>query len=171
MSLVALLASALLTQNAPGAPAAPANPSAGLAAAPAREAVVVVSVENMYSGPNDAADVVSQAMLGQTVGVLEVWGAFVRVRTPDAYEGWLPATAIVPCPGAAAARYARSGRVVEVTSLMANVYRDPDVTSAAAARPRAARDAPRRRGRRAERAVARLAPARTGRRAMCSGAT
>jgi cell wall-associated NlpC family hydrolase len=34
----------------------------------------------------------------------------------------------------AAPRYARSGRVVEVTSLMANVYRDPDVTTA---RPKA----------------------------------
>jgi cell wall-associated NlpC family hydrolase len=134
MSLVALLAAALLAQITPGAPAAPTaaspDPAATVAGAPAREAVVVATVENMYSGPNEAADVVSQATLGQTVGVLEVWGSFVRVRTPDAYEGWLPAAAIVPYSGAGAARYARSARVVEVTSLMANVYRDPDVTSA-----------------------------------------
>jgi cell wall-associated NlpC family hydrolase len=95
-----------------------------------REAVVVVAVENLYSGPSEARDVVSQATLGQTVGVLEAWGAFVRVRTPDAYEGWLPAAAALPYPDATAPRYARSGRVVEVTSLMANVYREPDVTSA-----------------------------------------
>ena len=129
MSLVALLAVALVAQTT--SPAAPAAANAGtVAAAAAREAVVVVSVENMYSAPNDAADVVSQATLGQTVGVLEVWGSFVRVRTPDAYEGWLPAAAIVPYSGGDAARYAGSGRVAEVTSLMANVYRDPDVTSA-----------------------------------------
>jgi cell wall-associated NlpC family hydrolase len=95
-----------------------------------REGVVVEAVENMYSGPSDGADVVSQATLGQTVGVLEAWGAFVRVRTPDAYEGWLPARAVLPYPGPSAPRYARAGRVVEVTSLMANVYRDADVTTA-----------------------------------------
>jgi hypothetical protein len=127
MSLAALVAVALVSQTPP-ATLAPAGPAPS--AAPVREAVVVVTVENMYSTPNDAADVVSQATLGQTVGVLETWGAFVRVRTPDDYEGWLPASAAVPYAGPEARRYARSGRVVEVTSLMANVYREPDVTTA-----------------------------------------
>jgi len=109
-------------------PAAAASP----ASAP-REAVVRVTVENMYSSPDESKDVVSQATLGQVVGVLDVDGAFARVRTPDAYEGWLPRTALVEYEDSQAPRYARAGRVVEVTSLMANVYRDADVTSA---RPR-----------------------------------
>jgi cell wall-associated NlpC family hydrolase len=118
--LLAILA--LVAQAAPGrAPSAPLT---------TREAVVVVGVENMYSGPNDSTDVVSQATLGQTVGVLETWGAFVHVRTPDAYEGWLPAAAVLPYADDETPRYAREGRVVEVTSLMANVYREPDVTTA-----------------------------------------
>ncbi|MFN8092119.1 MAG: C40 family peptidase [Vicinamibacteria bacterium] len=100
------------------------------AAPAAREAVVVASIENMYSGPSDGTDVVSQALLGQTVGVLEAWGDFLRVRTPDAYEGWLPARSVLPYASAAAPRYARQGRVVEVTSLVANVYREADVTTA-----------------------------------------
>ncbi len=122
MSLV-LLAAAL-------AALLPAAASPEAAATAAREGVVVASIENMYSGPSDETDVVSQALLGQTVGVLEAWGDFVRVRTPDAYEGWLPARSVLPYAAPAAPRYARQGRVVEVTSLVANVYRDVDVTTA-----------------------------------------
>lgn len=113
--------------------ALPGNPAAGQSAAPPTEAVVRVTVENMYSVPDDSKDVVSQATLGQLVAVLDTSGDFARVRTPDAYEGWLPRAALVPYPDAQAPRYARQGRVAEVTSLMANVYREPDVTSA---RPR-----------------------------------
>jgi cell wall-associated NlpC family hydrolase len=92
------------------------------------EALVAVTVENMYSAPDDTKDVVSQATLGQRVSVLETQGAFARVRTPDAYEGWIPAAALTG--GGSASRYARSGMVAEVTSLMANVYREADVTTA-----------------------------------------
>ena len=120
MSATLLLAAGLLLAGPPG-------PAPG-------EAVVTATVENMYSAADESVDVVSQATLGQVVDVIETSGAFVRVRTPDRYAGWLLRTAIVPYADADAPRYARSGRVVEVTSLMANVYRDPDVTTA---RPKA----------------------------------
>jgi gamma-D-glutamyl-L-lysine dipeptidyl-peptidase len=100
-----------------------------------REAVVTPPVENMYAAADENVEVVSQATLGQVVEVLEASGAFARVRTPDRYEGWLSRSALAEYADGAAPRYARSGRVVEVTSLMANVYRDPDVTSA---RPKSA---------------------------------
>ncbi len=103
------------------------------APATAREAVVVVAVENMYSAADETVDVVSQATLGQLVEVLETSGPFVRVRTPDRYLGWLLNTAIREYEDPAAPRYARTGPVVEVASLMANVYREPSVTKA---RPR-----------------------------------
>jgi gamma-D-glutamyl-L-lysine dipeptidyl-peptidase len=121
MSVLILAALVLL----PAAQAATAQ-----AAAPAPEAVVVVSVENMYSAADDTKDVVSQATLGQTVAVLEEQGSFLRVRTPDRYEGWLPRAAVAAYPDAAVPRYARAGRLVESTSLMANLYRDADVTTA-----------------------------------------
>jgi cell wall-associated NlpC family hydrolase len=92
--------------------------------------VVVVAVENMYSGPDESLDVVSQATLGQVVEVLQTSGTFARVQTPDHYEGWVPRSAIGEYADPAAPRYARAGRVVEVTSLMANLYGDPDVTTA-----------------------------------------
>jgi cell wall-associated NlpC family hydrolase len=105
-----------------------------LAAPPARQAVVRVAVENMYSAPDAAKDVVSQALLGQLVGVIEVRGAFARVETPDRYRGWIRRAALVLYANGRAKRYATTGPVAEVTSLMANLYRDPDVTKA---RPKA----------------------------------
>jgi cell wall-associated NlpC family hydrolase len=98
-----------------------------------REAVVVTAVENMYSGPDATRDVVSQALLGQVVGVVETADGFARIETPDRYRGWVPAGALFTYADRAP-RYARSGAVAEITSLMANVYRDPDVTTA---RPKA----------------------------------
>jgi cell wall-associated NlpC family hydrolase len=101
---------------------------AAAATAP-REAVVTVAVENMYSAADEATNVVSQATLGEVVAVLETSGLYARVRTPDRYDGWIPRAAIMEYLDAVP-RYARSGKLVEVTSLMANIYRNPDVTTA-----------------------------------------
>ncbi len=107
-----------------------------LAAAAARrpEAVVVRTVENMYSAPSADKDVVSQATLGQVVTALERKAGFVKIETPDTYQGWLPAAALLEYPGPRALRYAAKGEVLEVVSLMAHIYRDPSATSA---RPKA----------------------------------
>jgi gamma-D-glutamyl-L-lysine dipeptidyl-peptidase len=102
--------------------------------APPRQAVVLSAVENMYSGPDERRDVVSQALLGQTVEVVEAFDGFLNVQTPDGYRGWMPRGALLVYADAAVPRYATRGSVLEVTSLMANLYRTPDVT---AARPRA----------------------------------
>lgn len=105
-----------------------------LLAAKRPEAVVVRTVENMYSAPSADREVVSQATLGQVVSTLERKGGFVKIETPDAYQGWLPAAALLEYPGPRARRYASKGEVLEVVNLMANIYRDPSTTSA---RPKA----------------------------------
>src|SRR5260370_11399701 len=98
------------------------------------EAVVVRVVENMYSAPSADKDVVSQATVGQVVSTLARKGGFVKIETPDAYQGWLPAAALLEYPGPRARRYASKGEVLEVVNLMANIYRDPSTTNA---RPKA----------------------------------
>jgi gamma-D-glutamyl-L-lysine dipeptidyl-peptidase len=101
------------------------------AASPARrEAVVIKAVENMYSAPALDKDVVSQATLGQVVAVLETSGAFRLIETPDRYRGWIPTGALVLYASPSAPRYASKGPVVEVVNLVANLYREPSVTSA-----------------------------------------
>jgi cell wall-associated NlpC family hydrolase len=99
------------------------------AIAPRREAVVIRTVENMYSGPALNEDVVSQATLGQVVTVLETSEAFRRIETPDRYRGWIPSSALLSYTAPSARRYASKGPIVEIVNLMANLYRDPDVTS------------------------------------------
>ena len=104
-----------------------------LLAAARPEAVVVRTVENMYTKPSADAAVASQAALGQVVGVLERKAGFVRIETPDKYPGWIAAAALLQYPGPAAPRYASKGDVLEVVNLIANIYRDASATSA---RPR-----------------------------------
>ncbi len=87
-------------------------------------AVVILPVASLYSQPTREADVVSQAILGTNVVILEEKDGWARVRTPDDYSGWMPLVSLL----GAAQPYAASGRVAEVRSLLANLYREPDVT-------------------------------------------
>lgn len=95
------------------------------AALPVDDRVVIVPVANMYSSPTRDADVVSQAILGSNVGVLDLQKDWARVRTSDQYAGWMPLSDSIQQNGGV---YAMAGRVVQVASLFANLYRETDVT-------------------------------------------
>jgi cell wall-associated NlpC family hydrolase len=106
--------------------------SPGPAGDEATAAVVTRAVENMHRRSSADTDVVSQAILGTNVKLLkkernaagEDW---YEVETPDTYTGWIAAPALrVLGPGEAP--YASSGRVFVVGALLANTYREPDVT-------------------------------------------
>jgi cell wall-associated NlpC family hydrolase len=95
-------------------------------------AVVINAVENMHSRSTADADVVSQALLGDNVKVLknernaagEDW---YQIETPDTYKGWIIASALrFLKPGDKP--YASSGKVFAVSALLANTYREPNVT-------------------------------------------
>ncbi len=101
----------------------PADPAA---------AVVTNAVENMHSRSTSSSDVVSQALLGDNVRILkkernadgEDW---IQVETPDTYKGWVASSALrFLKPGDKA--YASSGKIFVVTGLLANTYREPNVT-------------------------------------------
>ena len=92
-------------------------------AAVAPNAVVLQPVVNMYSKPTEDADVVSQAIYGVNVGVLEQREGWAHIRTPDDYTGWTPLSVLK-----IATPYAAEGRVAQVTSMFAHIYREPNVT-------------------------------------------
>lgn len=94
-----------------------------LFAAALPNAVVLRPVANMYSRPTEDADVVSQAIYGANVLLMEQREGWAQIRTPDDYTGWTPLAALRPGPP-----YAASGRVAEVVSLFAHIYRETDVT-------------------------------------------
>ena len=88
--------------------------------------VVVVPVANMYSKPSEKADVVSQAMYGNNVILLQSRGEWSKIQTSDHYKGWTPSRylrTILTGDG-----YATSGRTVQVQSIFANIYAETDVT-------------------------------------------
>ncbi len=108
-----------------------AFPAAQKPADPAA-AVVINAVENMHSRSTSSSDVVSQALLGDNVRILkkernadgEDW---YQVETPDTYKGWIISSALrLLKPGEKP--YASSGKIFVVTGLLANTYREPDVT-------------------------------------------
>ena len=89
----------------------------------ADNAVVVQPVANMYSRASTDADVVSQAIFSTNVAVLEQDGAWLKIRTPDAYTGWVQANVTVRSKP-----YADTGSVVQVEALFANLYRETNIT-------------------------------------------
>jgi cell wall-associated NlpC family hydrolase len=88
--------------------------------------IVVVPVANMYSGPSDQKDVVSQAIYGSNVKLLVASGEWSRIQTDDHYKGWIPSRYLRLV--LAGSGYATAGKTVQVESLFANLYRETDVT-------------------------------------------
>jgi len=88
--------------------------------------IIVVPVANMYSGPSDQSDVVSQAIYGSNVTLLTARGEWCRIQTADHYKGWVPSRHLRLVQNGNG--YATAGTIVEVESLFANLYREPDVT-------------------------------------------
>lgn len=88
--------------------------------------IVVVPVANMYSGPSDQKAVVSQAIYGSNVTLLTARGEWSRIQTADHYKGWVRSRHLRLVQSGTG--YATSGVIVQVQSLFANVYREPDIT-------------------------------------------
>src|SRR5258708_345218 len=94
-----------------------------LFAAALPNAVVLKPVANMYSRPSEDADVVSQAIYGANVALMEQKEGWGHIRTADDYMGWTPLSALRP-----GEPYCTHGRVAEVGSLFAHIYREASVT-------------------------------------------
>jgi len=89
------------------------------------DAVVAIPVENMYHSASAASDVVSQALYGTGVTILENRQGWLNIKTADGYTGWVETSGMKLLNGAA---YAGGEDAVRVVGLSANLYSDPDVT-------------------------------------------
>ena len=58
--------------------------------------VVTQNVAALYAAPGTDSEVVSQAVLGERVEVLETQNGFCRVTTEDCYSGWIDARFLAP---------------------------------------------------------------------------
>jgi hypothetical protein len=84
-------------------------------AASAASKLIRATCAPLFREPDPESEHVSQAVLGQAVEVLQGERTWRRVRTPDRYEGWLDATALVDAPDG------WGGPWAEVTDLFANL--------------------------------------------------
>ena len=111
----------------------PALACAGQDQASPALAVVTSSVENMFRTATIDTDVVSQALLGDTVKILKnekdpAGQEWCQIETPDTYQGWVVSSSLrFLKPGDKP--YASTGKVFVVSALLANTYREPDVTA------------------------------------------
>ena len=96
------------------------------AAAKSAVHVVVVPVANMYSKPSDKSDVVSQAIYGSNVLLIQARGEWSKIQTSDHYKGWTPSRYIRTV--LTGNGYATAGPTVVVESMFANIYAETDVT-------------------------------------------
>jgi SH3-like domain-containing protein len=85
--------------------------------------VVTQPAANMHSAPSVDADVVSQAIYGTNIEILEQRNNWARVRTPDEYTGWMYKASL----WVTEKPYAAAGNIGQVTSLFASIYREADV--------------------------------------------
>lgn len=94
--------------------------------APGTSYVVVKPVANMYHESTTNSDVVSQAIYGGNVTLVEFKKHWVKIKTADSYTGWMQLGDLRKLAGHP---YAAQGPAVRVVELSANVYREPDVTA------------------------------------------
>jgi len=90
--------------------------------------VVSVPVANMYSKASEDAEVVSQAIYGSPLKVLEESEGWARVRTADDYTGWVRLDAARRRSSDDPVDHA-SPKTVWINTQLANLYRETDVTA------------------------------------------
>jgi uncharacterized protein YgiM (DUF1202 family) len=86
-------------------------------------AVIRQPVANLFSNPSIDSDVVSQAIHGWNIQILEEQPEWLRIRTPDDYTGWIESSAAVKRDV-----YAADAPVATVKTLFASVYRENSIT-------------------------------------------
>ncbi len=86
--------------------------------------VVLRPVANLHSAPTAEAEVVSQAIYGTNLELIEEKNNWSRVRMPDDYTGWIHKALVWRSDQP----YAAGDHVAKVTSLFANLYREASVT-------------------------------------------
>jgi len=124
LPLLVLLA-ACPARAVPAAPVPAPTAIEAAATSASGPAVVVVPVANVLLRPEALSPVEDQAILGETLEAARAEGRYRYVRLRSGTRGWIEGDAIrpgLPDP---------SAEVLEVTSSLAHLYREPDFTTSA----------------------------------------
>ena len=90
--------------------------------------VIRLSVANMRTFPNNAAELTSQVLLGTQVDLLQKKSGEYRVRTPDGYIAWVPTSSIAAMDAAEIEDWKQAEKVIYTTEF-GKSYSQPDEKS------------------------------------------
>lgn len=85
--------------------------------------VISQNIVNIYNEPNTASEVVSQALLGSTVEVVDNQESFIKIKTVEQYTGWVSSQLVVD------AWNTEDYLSTNIATLFADVYKSPDPKS------------------------------------------
>ncbi|MDP2336190.1 MAG: NlpC/P60 family protein [Bacteroidota bacterium] len=86
--------------------------------------LVTLSASSMRSKPDHAAEMLSQALMGTPLKVLDHKGGWYRVQTPDYYIGWMEGSAFKRLTSAELNGWKKSNRYI-YKRIMGNVFASP----------------------------------------------
>lgn len=87
--------------------------------------IIYNSVGTLRADKRYSSELVSQALLGMPVRILDKDGGWRRIQTPDAYIGWMNGS-VKPMTKKTLQRYLKSPKVI-ITSIHAMTYEQPDI--------------------------------------------
>lgn len=90
--------------------------------------VIRLSVANMRTFPDNSAELTSQVLLGTQVDLLQKKSGEYRVRTPDGYIAWVPASSIAVMDQAEANKWRQSEKLIYTTEF-GKSYSEPNEKS------------------------------------------
>ncbi|MFA5328602.1 MAG: C40 family peptidase [Prolixibacteraceae bacterium] len=91
--------------------------------------LATLSASSMRSRPDHAAEMVSQALMGTPLKVLEYDGGWYRVQTPDQYIGWMEGSGLQRFTESEMNNWKKSNRYV-YNRISGNAFESPDERSA-----------------------------------------
>lgn len=93
-----------------------------------KQAVINLSVANMRGKESFTSGMISQALLGMPVTIIEKGTRWYHIQTPDGYKGWVHPTAITPMTTTQYEKWQYSPKLM-VVSLYATVHSKENHTS------------------------------------------
>ena len=91
-------------------------------------AVINLSVANFRTQPGNASEMATQALLGTQVDLLQKNNGEYRVRTPEGYISWVPASSLVPMNDQEIKDWKKSKKII-YTDEFGKSYSKPDKES------------------------------------------
>ncbi len=92
-------------------------------------AMVNLSVAPMRAEPKFSSEMVSQAIMGTPIRLLDKKGEWFHIQTPDNYIGWMNETGFVTLTSEELKEWQNSKQRVVINAVTSAVYEDPSVLS------------------------------------------